>query len=369
MKAYRLVISLSLVLLLLAACTRAQGDNNNNNGDQVTSTTRNSQRRPATSTTADDQTRTPTKATSTTQKANLPRPGTTTTTSSESVVITPSSDASGNTDLPLASGDIPLPKASDDRGYQIPVITPPPSKGAPFMQQSDLPEGTVFIAVGSGLALCALIVLAWRGLVAWSLHRSVKRATAQPPGVIDSKSMLRPHKGGHGAGFYDTGAGSMHSLDHLKSANRSSGIPPPNSALFFSPTSNAGVPPPSAGTLGGGGGSGGGGGGGDRRSAYLPPGFYSAGNRMSAVPSNSSQTHFGRPVRGPGASPPGTPLMAPMSRRASSSGTERMTGMRVDDSQTSLNVPPTGRAPSAYLEDLFESHPIPEQHPSQGGRF
>ena len=367
MKPYQLL--LSLVLLLLPACTRAQGGNNNNNGgDKVTS-------QPTVSTAV--QTRTPSPAktsTSTTAKANLnlPRPDTTTTTA---ISIT---SASGDPDLPRASDDVPLPKASDDQEYQIPVITPPPTRGAPFMQQSDLPEGTVFIAVGSGLALCALVVLAWRGLVAWSLHRSVKRATAQPPGVIDSKSMLRPHKGGQGASFYAAGAGSMHSLDHLASTNRSSSIPPPpSSSLFFSPTSNAGAALPSGGTLGtlgtlGGGGSGGGGGGGggagERRSAYLPSGFYTAGNRAS-VPSNSSQTQFGRPIRGSGVSPPGTPLMAPLSQRASSSGTERVTGLRVSESQTSLNVPPTGRAPSAYLEDLFESHPIPEQHPSQGGRF
>ena len=368
MKAYQLLlVSLSLVLLLLLpACTRAQGDNSNNNGgDKVTSANTGGQ----------TQTPSPTKtSTSTTAKANLnlPRPDTTTITAAATSITS----ASGDSSLPPASDDIPLPKASDDQEYQIPVITPPPTRGAPFMQQSDLPEGTVFIAVGSGLALCALVVLTWRGLVAWSLHRSVKRAMAQPPGVMDSKSMLRPHKGGQGAGFYAAGTGSMHSLDHLNSANRSSGVPPlPNNSLFFSPTSNAGAaPPPSGGTLGssGGGGGGGGGGGsgaGERRSVYLPPGFYTAGNRGSGVPSNSSQTQFGRSLRGSGISPPGTPLMAPLSQRASSSGTERMTGLRVSESQTSLNVPPTGRAPSAYLEDLFESHPIPEQHPSQGGRF
>lgn len=336
-------------LLLFAACILAQ---DTTGGGANT--------RPATS---DDN-----KAATTSQKVtsnNLPKATTATKTTStpEVVAITPtSSSPSENTDLPVS--DVPLPKASDDRGYTIPVITPPPTKGAPFMQPSNLPEGTVFIAVGAALALCALVLLAWRGLVAWSLHRSVKRATTAP-GVIDSKSMLRPHKGGQGGGFYAAGAGSMHSLDHLASSNNrtpaTAAAALPGSGLFFSPTSNTNNPPLSAGT-----------GGGDRRSMYLPPGFYSAGNRKSVVPSISSQTPFTRPVRGSGVSPPGTPLMAPMSRHASSSGTERIIGVRVNDSQTSLNGPPTtGRAPSAYLEDLFESHPIPEQqHPLQrGGRF
>ncbi|KAF8543592.1 hypothetical protein BDD12DRAFT_725895 [Trichophaea hybrida] len=332
---------LLFLLLLFATCILAQ---NTSGGGANT--------RPATS--GDN------KAAATSQKAtsdNLPKASTAakTTSTPTEVATTPTDSGSQNTDLPAT--DAPLPKASDDRGYTIPVITPPPTKGAPFMQPSNLPEGTVFIAVGAALALCALVILAWRGLVAWSLHRSVKRATTAP-GVIDSKSMLRPHKGGQGGGFYAAGAGSMHSLDHLASSNsRLPAAPPPGSSLFFSPTSNTG-PPLSVG--------------GDRRSTYLPPGLYSAGNRKSAVPSINSQTHFTRPLRGSGVSPPGTPLMAPMSRRASSSGTERMVGMRVNDSQTSLNAPPTtGRAPSAYLEDLFESHPIPEQqHPSQrGGRF
>ncbi|KAI5857987.1 hypothetical protein BZA05DRAFT_314206, partial [Tricharina praecox] len=229
-----------------------------------------------------------------------------------------------------------------------PTITPPPNANAPFMQQSKYPEGTIFIAVGGGLALCLLIVMAWRGIVAWSLHRSMSRTTTKP-GMIDSKSMLHKSKGGNGSGgFYAVGPGSTLSLDHLGS-NRSPGLGP-NGSLFFSPTSNS-IAPNSAG--------------GDRRSTYLPAGFYAAGNRNSAVLNNNSQTRFSR-SRGPGASPPGTPLMAPQSRGgASSIQTERMSGMRVNDSLTSLALPPTGRAPSAYLEDLFENHQLPE-HGGQG---
>jgi hypothetical protein len=233
------------------------------------------------------------------------------------------------------------------------------------MQAAKYPEGTIFIAVGAGLAFCTLIVFIWRGVVAWSLHRSMQRATSKSS-YTDSKSALHMMgggggggKGGSGGAFYAVGPGSALSLDHLNTSNRSPSGPGPNGSLFFSPTSNN-VAPPSTG-----------GGGGDRRSTYLPPGFYAAGNRNSGVlPNNSSQTRFSR-ARGPGVSPPGTPLMAPQSRGGGSSiGTERMSSMRINDSQTSLALPPTGRAPSAYLEDLFENHQLSDQPShSQGGRF
>lgn len=260
---------------------------------------------------------------------NAPRPSTTSRTS----------DAASTTAAGGRGGGLPkLPKP-----YTIPTITPPPNANAPFMQQSKYPEGTIFIAVGSGLALCLLIVIAWRGIVAWSLHRSISRATAQP-GVIDSKSMLhKSSKGGNGSGgFYAAGPGSTLSLDHLGSSRSPVG---PNGSLFFSPTS----PSVATNSVSG-----------DRRSAYLPAGFYASGNRNSAVLSNNSQTRFSK-SKGPGVSPPGTPLMAPQSRGgASSIQTERMSGIRINDSQTSLALPPTGRAPSAYLEDLFENHQPPE---------
>jgi len=250
-------------------------------------------------------------------------------------------DATSTTAAGGGGGGGGLPKLP--KPYTIPTVTPPPNANAPFMQQSKYPEGTIFIAVGSGLALCLLIVIAWRGIVAWSLHRSISRATVQP-GVIDSKSMLhKSSKGGNGSGgFYAAGPGSALSLDHLGSSRSPVG---PNGSLFFSPTSPS-VAPNSAS--------------GDRRSTYLPAGFYASGNSNSAVLSNNSQTRFSK-SRGPGISPPGTPLMAPQSRGgASSIHTERMSGIRINDSQTSLALPPTGRAPSAYLEDLFENHQLPE---------
>ncbi|RPA81167.1 hypothetical protein BJ508DRAFT_326556, partial [Ascobolus immersus RN42] len=70
----------------------------------------------------------------------------------------------------------------------IPTYPPaavPNTNGAPFMQRSTLPEGTVFICVGSALAFLALCIFIWRGIVAWALHRSVQKAS-RAPGLIES---------------------------------------------------------------------------------------------------------------------------------------------------------------------------------------
>lgn len=302
--------------------------------------------------------------TSTTAKA-----ASTTTQKTVEATITASGESATDSNLPsISSTKKSLPKLS--LGYTIPTVTPPPTKGAPFMQRSSLPEGTVFIAVGAGLGFFALVILAWRGLVAWSLHRSVKRA-AHASAYADTKAMLRPphqrggksthsNNGAGGGGFYAAGPGSTLSLDHLASSGRNPAPPAANSSLFFSPTSNAA-------------------GGSERRSTYLPAGFYASGtpgNRNSAAPSNNSQTHFhnqsvsSRGGLAAGRSPPASPLIDPAGSRgnASVANTERLSGIRINDSTTSLNLPPTGRAPSAYLEDLFESH---RQAPgSQGqGRY
>ncbi|KAG0138405.1 hypothetical protein HOY82DRAFT_224861 [Tuber indicum] len=248
-----------------------------------------------------------------------------------------------------------------------PTVTVPPTANAPFMQKSSLPEGTVFIAVGSALGLFALSVILWRCLVAWSLHRSVKRA-AMNANLSDTKALIRPPPNSGSNGFYAAGPGSTLSLDHL-------GAPPrpgtnPNrqqnpTSLFFSPTAGAGNT------------------GGDRRSQYLPPGHYAVGARdsvagLAGLP-NSSHTHLAthsvssnryNPNRGIGISPPGSPLIGPTgpaTRGGSShSGGQQLGGLRGSESHTSLNLPPTGRAPSAYLEDLFENHR--QKNPGNNGR-
>lgn len=200
------------------------------------------------------------------------------------------------------------------------------------------------------------------------------RRAASHVNISDTKNpMLRPPPGGGSGGFYaGAGPGSQLSLDHLATSPRTAPRPDgrqmtPNSSLFFSPTAGAGAT------------------GGDRRSAYLPAGYYASGARDSTImvqgPGNTSHTHLhtqsisstrygGRNV---GISPPGSPLMGPTGpavRGNSSHGGPYgggMPQMRASESHTSLSLPPTGRAPSAYLEDLFESHR--QQSGPQHGRY
>lgn len=280
-------------------------------------------------------------------------------------------------------------------GVGIPDQKVPDTAAAPFMQKSDLPDGTVFICVGAILAFFGAAVLAWRGLVAWSLHRSVKRAaTAQNLADIKAMSAVPGKK----RGMYNVvGANSTMSLDHLAAAPIGSskgmkpfaqapgGTPPKSqSSLFFSPTAGgaAGLRDSVA----------------NRSSSYLPAGYYASGTAAPAA--GSPMTHIGghgqnlsvnslatpgnRFSARSGVSPPHSPSLppsrgydrAPPSRdglsvynrnSVATLGTPGNTrsgvyGQGHDDmSQLSLNVPggssvAGGRAPSAYLEDLFENH-------------
>ncbi|PUU80677.1 hypothetical protein B9Z19DRAFT_714792 [Tuber borchii] len=279
--------------------------------------------------------------------------------------------ASGSSD-PQSTDTFPTitsgsPSITGGSSIGTPSVTVPPTANAPFMQKSSLPEGTVFIAVGSALGLFALSVILWRCLVAWSLHRSVKRA-AMNANISDTKALIRPPpKGGNGA-FYTAGPGSTLSLDHLGAPTRpgtnSNRQQNTNSSLFFSPTAGAG------------------GAGGDRRSQYLPAGYYAAGARDNTAGSgghpNSSHSHLAthsvsstryNPNRGMGISPPGSPLIGPTgpATRGGSSHSGSQQLLRGSESHTSLNLPPTARAPSAYLEDLFENHR--QQNPGNSGRY
>lgn len=277
-------------------------------------------------------------------------------------------------------------------GVGIPDQKVPDTAGAPFMQKSDLPDGTVFICVGAILGFFGAGVLVWRMLVAWSLHRSVKRA-ANAQNLADIKSMSAVP--GKKRGMYNVvGANSTMSLDHLAAApigkSRSTkpfaqapgGTPPlPQSSLFFSPTAGGaqGVRDSMV----------------NRSSSYLPAGYYAPGN--SAAAAGSPMTHVGgnlsaHNLHSPGnrfsarsgVSPPESPSLPP-SRGTYSRPPPSRDGHSMYNrnsiatlgphgntrspvygqgmgsmSQISLDVPGGnangGRAPSAYLEDLFESH-------------
>ncbi|KAF2280901.1 uncharacterized protein EI97DRAFT_353757, partial [Westerdykella ornata] len=282
-------------------------------------------------------------------------------------------------------------------GVGVPDMVVPDTKAAPYMQKSSLPDGTVFICVGAALGFFGAAILAWRGLVAWSLHRSVKRA-AHVQNMADIKAMTAVP--GKKRGMYNVvGANSNMSLDRLSAAptgtsrppkpfaSPTSGTPPRNnSSLFFSPTAAGATSRDSV----------------NRSSNYLPAGYYPSGNAQAA--SGSPVMHVGghgshlsihslatpgnRFSHRSGVSPPGSPSLppsrgydrAPPSRDGVNSMYNRgsvatlgnqappMPGGRGvygqdggNMSQLSLNVPggtsvAGGRAPSAYLEDLFENH-------------
>ncbi len=293
-----------------------------------------------------------------------------TTESSSTTSPTSSASASASASSTDAAALTGLPKLAQDN-YPAPTV--PPTADAPFMQKSSLPDGTVFICVGAALGFIGLLVLAWRGLVAWSLHRSVKRAAIAQSSKYSRVGDPRANNGKSTGPYFSPGPGSTLSLDHLGASGKG-GIKTPSSArgsLFFSPTASTGMQTP-----------------GNRGSSYLPAGYYAAGN--SAPSGGSGMAHIGgggiglsnltpqnhrySRARSIGPSPPASPSLPPSRGADSTLGRLSTAGLTTHASNSSLNLsaPPQGRAPSAYLEDLFENHPPgtppPEEH-GRGRRF
>lgn len=291
-----------------------------------------------------------------------------------------------------SGGLIDAPKitsTSTSTGISIPTAQVPPTANAPYMQQSKLPAGTVFIAVGAVLGAFFLAVLLWRGLTVWALKRNMRRAAERVKtggnAAGDTKQLLnfrRPEvpMGGYREGTRD----SMLSLGRMPGGSRTpgrAGRPQTASSaqghastLFFSPTAQ------SAGGMQS-----------NRGSTYLPSGYYAAG---SAAPGNGAGiTHLagnsnislsklgGPPTQGyararslVGETPPDSPSHRAAGDRLAPEGT----GGNFSTSTLDLNQRTTGRAPSAYLEDLFDeagatpgNYPLNDsRHPNyNGGRI
>ncbi|GAB7359266.1 hypothetical protein MBLNU230_g5923t1 [Neophaeotheca triangularis] len=299
-------------------------------------------------------------------------------------------------------------------GAGIPTLVIPYTADAPFMQKSTMPEGTVFIVVGAVLAFLGACVLLWRGLIAWSINRSVRKAAlasirgSEKHASVWGGGSYQPAK--KNGDFYNDTNGSSMSLDHLTSAgktsksnpfrdpedHRKSTQPPPN--LFFSPTAEARnsvinlQSGPNAG---------------NRSSSHLPAGYYASpgaappasttlGNphlsgsnltpynrnshysmtRGDHSPPTSSYRNSSRDrvqsTGGAGLRPPSSRdgpqrnsyiesarhghnslYAAPSSSSlmVGTGGTGRPTSSGAHDSDLGGS-----RAPSAYLEDLFENH-------------
>ena len=278
--------------------------------------------------------------------------GTTTTTTPTGAMPT----ISGGNTGPVNTGKLTgLPTLSKTAQTGIPTYPPPavpPTENAPFMNKSTLPDGTVFIAVGAILGAFGMAVLLWRGIVACLLHRSVERAALAQHAANDKVASSFPAPP---APFYTTAdresspslaVGSVSGRGQRRT-NRGP-IPsstPSQTNLFFSPTAPGGM-----------------GSSNNRDSRFLPSGFYASG---SPAPGHGHGTSISlsnlRPSsRGHstamGPSPPDSPAAraSPVPRN--------------NFSTSSLNLPPTGRAPSAYLDDLLDEQggqlPPPGQFPS-----
>ncbi|KAJ6148069.1 hypothetical protein N7497_010051 [Penicillium chrysogenum] len=291
------------------------------------STTSTSSSSSSTTTTMDTTTTSSSSSSSTTSDGS-------TTTSSVSTTTTSSTSSSSSSTTTTTGGAI---------------VTIPPTANAPYMQESNAPEGTVFIAVGAALGLVGLTLLAWRAMVAWSVNRSVRRAAVIH--ASESKRLLRGSRKKRSTPYSASPAVDV-SLDKLGAATRASykpnRVPSASSGLFFSPT--AGGPTGSHASLNATGSTG------NRGSTYLPAGYYAAAGSSNPAPSGELPYSPTAGLSSPSLPPTGV---------YHDSHNQRHSHVGASTSSLNLNQAPQGRAPSAYLEDLFESH---APHSSDSGR-
>ena len=252
---------------------------------------------------------------------------------------------------------------------------------APYMHTSPLPNNFVFICAGAIIGFFFLIVLVWRGLVSYSIYRNIKRANAgrgpyaaftkiQKFGADGANIFKKPN-----APFYSNGRGSELSLDPLTGAgNKSAGYSTPanRSSLFFSPTASATAATGRTSATG------------NRHSTYLPSGYYAAGKSgegqgiagngrpISMIDFTSgsgsrpqtgnrpqSSSRYSRALSAGGISPGPSPLLKPVTSPPADLPYNRSSMARL--STASLGAKSDGRAPSAYLEDLFDYPPVPQR--------
>ncbi|KAJ5782762.1 hypothetical protein N7457_004536 [Penicillium paradoxum] len=274
----------------------------------------------------------------------------TTTTTSSTSTSTSTTDSSTTTTSSSVSTTTTSSTSSSSSTSAAAIVTIPPTANAPYMQESNAPEGTVFIAVGAALGLIGLILLAWRAMVAWSVNRSVRRAAVMH--ASESKRLLRGSRKKRSTAYHAAPVADV-SLNKVGTATRvsykSNRAPSAGSGLFFSPT--AGGPTGSHASLTAAGTTG------NRGSTYLPAGYYAAAGTSN-------------PAGGEAPYSPTAGLSSPSLPPAGvyhDSHNQRQSYVGASTSSLNLNQAPQGRAPSAYLEDLFESH-NPSQNPGSGHR-
>lgn len=349
-----LLLSTFAVFSLFSAAALAQGN-------KATTT-------PAATGTTTDPKATPT-ATDKNQKTSTTSKTTATSLPALSSSTTTSATSTG--DPPKLTGLPTLSKTVDNSYPTYPPPSPPPVQNAPFMNRSTLPDGTVFIAVGSILGLFGAAILVWRGIVAYLLKRSVEKAAMAQHTTNDKVAASFPAPPETFYKYTDDSSASITAgliAGGGRGQRRTTRGPIPSQTpsttnLFFSPTAAAGTMNNSAAS---------------RHSSFLPSGFYAAtsaspaaaggpqaqahGHSISLSNLNpvSHSSHNTPPVR---QTPPESPDLAPHNRATPPHRTNFST------SSISLNRPPSGRAPSAYLDDLLDDQPgaFPPAAPQGGG--
>ncbi|KAI0472021.1 hypothetical protein GGR56DRAFT_656530 [Xylariaceae sp. FL0804] len=341
--------SFLLALAILASAVVAQDTATATTDATTTADTDTATTAAADATTTDDAATTDDSTTSTeTTDTDTALPGLTTTSSSTTSTTTDDASSTDTDNPPGLTTTSALPTLPGQYSYPAPTV--PPMTNAPYMQAANLPEGTVFIAVGAILGAFGAAVLIWRAVIACLLHRSVKKAALAQHIANDKASYPAPS-----APFYKysdhASSASLGTMMNGRGVRRTQRGPipsatPSQSNLFFSPTA-----------------PGGGGSAGNRESRFLPSGFYAAGagappqgHEHSISLTNLRPDSRGYPRAIADSSPPESPALTP-----------RRDYSRRDLSSSTLNLNrPTSRAPSAYLEDLLADQP--EQFPPPADR-
>ncbi|KAJ5247329.1 hypothetical protein N7468_002312 [Penicillium chermesinum] len=271
----------------------------------------------------------------------------TTSTSSSETASTTSTSSDSTTSVPTTTTSTPSSTSTSAAA----IVTVPPTDGAPYLQTSNTPEGTVFIAVGAILGLIGLAVLAWRGMVAWSVNRSVRNAALAQS--AESKRLLRGSRKKRSGSSYSAAPTTDVSLDKLGTATRASykssrRVSANQSGLFYSPTAGGAAAAGSHHSLNVTTGN--------RNSNYMPAGFYAAASRSTPQEERpQSATYSGHGgFTSPQGYPPSPPL--PPTGDYNDSHHHQRNSYVTSTSSVNLSQPSHGRAPSAYLEDLFENH-------------
>ncbi|KAH8908656.1 hypothetical protein BR93DRAFT_495136 [Coniochaeta sp. PMI_546] len=342
-----LLLSTFAALSLFSAAALAQG-NTKQTSATSTPTTSTDGKTTSTPTATDKDQKTSSKSSST---SALPALSSSTTTTSTG-------------DPPKLTGLPTLSKTVDNSYPTYPPPSPPPVQNAPFMNRSTLPDGTVFIAVGAILGLFGAAILIWRGIVAYLLKRSVEKAAMAQHTTNDKVAASFPAPPDTFYKYTDDSSPSLTAagLGSGRGQRRTTRGPIPSQTpsttnLFFSPTAAAG-----AGSMNSA----------SRNSSFLPSGFYAATSAAPAQghgpsislsnlnPVNNRNSHV--PVR---QTPPESPELAP--RTTPPHG--HVGRNNFSTSSISLNRPPSGRAPSAFLDDLLDEQPsaFPPAAPQGGG--